>query len=67
MSGSWTREEFEVATGAKNEVDLSRSEADHFHLYRLFDFRKEPHLFSFRGAVDNHCHLDPITFHARFS
>ena len=51
----------------KNEVALSRSEADHFHLYRLFDFRKEPHLFSFRGAVDNHCHLDPVTFCARFS
>jgi hypothetical protein len=51
----------------KNEVDLSRSETDRFHLYRLFEFRKEPHLFSFRGAVDNHCHLDPITFHARFS
>ncbi len=51
----------------KNEVQLSRSEADHFHLYRLFDFRKEPHLFTFRGAVDDHCHLDPITYHARFS
>jgi Domain of unknown function (DUF3883) len=23
----------------RNEVDLSRTEADHFHLYRLFDFR----------------------------
>ncbi len=51
----------------RNEVDLSRTEANHFHLYRLFDFRKEPHLFSFRGAVDKHCHLDPITYHARFS
>lgn len=51
----------------KNEVDLSRSETDHFQLYRLFEFRKEPHIFSFRGAVDNHCHLDPITFRARFS
>lgn len=51
----------------KNEVDLSCFKADHFHLYRLYDFRKEPHLFSFRGAVDKHCHLDPITFRARFS
>ncbi len=51
----------------RNEVDLSRSDADHFHLYRLFDFRKEPHLFSFRGAVETHCHLDPITYQARFS
>lgn len=50
-----------------NEVALSRSETDHFHLYRLFDFRKEPHLFSFRGPVDRHCHLDPITYQARFS
>lgn len=51
----------------RNEVDLSRSEAENFHLYRLFDFRKEPHLFSFRGAVDIHCHLHPITYYARFS
>lgn len=51
----------------RNEVDLSRSEVDHFHLYRLFDFRKEPHLFSLRGPVDKHCHLDPITFQAHFS
>lgn len=51
----------------RNEVDLSHSKADNFHLYRLFDFRKEPHLFSFRGQVDRHCHLDAITFQARFS
>lgn len=51
----------------RNELDLSRSEADHFHLYRLFDFRKEPRLFKFRGAVDEHCHLDPLTYQARFS
>lgn len=51
----------------RNEVELSRSEAAHFHLYRLFDFRKEPRLFSFRGEVEKHCHLDPITYHARFS
>jgi len=51
----------------RNEVELSRSETDRFHLYRLFDFRKDPRLFSFCGAVEKHCHLDPITFHARFS
>ncbi len=51
----------------RNEINLSRSEAERFHLYRLFDFRKEPHLFSFRGNVDKHCHLDPITYRARFT
>jgi len=51
----------------RNEVELSRSEAELFHLYRLFDFRKEPRLFSLRGPVDQHCRLDPITFQARFA
>jgi len=51
----------------RNEVEFSRSEKDYFHLYRLFDFRKEPHLFSFRGKVDQYCHLDPMTYQARFS
>ena len=37
----------------RNEVDLSRTEAEHFHLYRLFDFRKEPRLFKFRGTYCN--------------
>lgn len=50
----------------RNEVELSRSETELFHLYRLFEFRKEPRLFSLRGPVDMHCRLDPITFRARF-
>lgn len=51
----------------KNEVELSRSKADLFQLYRLFEFRKEPRMFSLAGAVDQHCYLDPITFRGRFS
>ena len=51
----------------KNEVELSQAQADLFHLYRLFEFRKEPRLFSLKGAVDQHCYLDPITFQGRFS
>ena len=51
----------------QNEVSVSRTESAHFHLYRLFEFRKEPHLFSIQGAIDDHCHLDPVTYRARFS
>jgi hypothetical protein len=51
----------------KYEVDFSRSQSDYFHLYRVFEFRKEPRLFSLKGAVDKHCHLDPITFQGKFS
>ena len=52
---------------SKGEVNFSKAEKDHFHLYRVFDFRNDPRLFSFRGAVDEHCHLDPISYSARFS
>ena len=51
----------------KFEVEFSRNQSDYFHLYRVFEFRKEPRLFSLKGAVDTHCHLDPITYQGRFS
>lgn len=52
---------------SRSEVELSRSESELFHLYRLFEFRKEPRLFSLRGPIDRHCHLDPIIFQTCFS
>jgi len=51
----------------RNEVGLSRSEIERFHIYRIFDFRKDPKVFSFRGPVEDHCRLDPLLFQARFS
>lgn len=51
----------------RNEVGLSKAETERFHIYRLFDFRKEPRVFSFRGPVDRYCKLDPLVFQARFS
>ena len=51
----------------KYEVEFSRTQSDVFHLYRVFEFRKEPRLFSLRGAIEKNCHLDPITFQGKFS
>ena len=51
----------------RSEVKLSRSKPDAFHVYRIFEFRKKPQLFSLHGVVDSHCNLDPVTFQARFS
>ncbi len=51
----------------KNELGFSKKEVDRFYIYRLFDFRKDPRLFSFRGSVDKHCKLDPLVFQASFS
>ena len=52
---------------SKYEVDFSRSQSESFHLYRVFEFRKEPRLFSLKGPVDTHCHLDALIFEGKFS
>ena len=51
----------------RNEVGLSKAETERFHIYRLFDFRKDPRFFLFCGPVDQYCKLDPLIFQARFS
>lgn len=55
---------FFVSSG---ELTLSKQAKDQFHLYRLFEFRKEPRLFDLPGQLDLHCVLDPITYRASFS
>jgi len=51
---------------SKNELAFSRVAAQQFHLYRLFEFRKQPRLFDLEGEVSNHCLLDPVSFRASF-
>lgn len=50
----------------RTESDVSREEADSYHLLRVFEFRKSPKLFSLRGAIESHCYLDPVTYRATF-
>lgn len=45
-----------------NEVAYSEEFQDQFHLYRLFEFRKLPKLFSLSGAIGSHCYMDPVSF-----
>ncbi|MBI3527209.1 MAG: DUF3883 domain-containing protein [Betaproteobacteria bacterium] len=51
---------------SKNEVEFSESFASQFQLYRLFEFRKEPKMFTLSSAVAKNCILDPISYLARF-
>ena len=51
----------------RNEVDFSKSFAKQSQLYRLFEFRKVPRMFSLPGAVSGNCVLDPVTYVGRFS
>ncbi len=51
---------------SRSEVEFSKSVAEQFHLYRLFQFRREPHMFSLRGLVTDNCLLDPVSYVASF-
>jgi len=48
-----------------NEVAVSAEHADMYHLFRLFDFRKRPRLFSLPGALQESCELSPVGYRAR--
>lgn len=50
---------------SKNEVEFSDKRSRDFHLYRLFDFEKEPRLFMLPGSLRQTCALDPVEFRAR--
>lgn len=52
---------------SKNELSFSQTAAQQFHLYRLFEFRKQPRLFDLAGEISNHCLLDPVSYRASFS
>ena len=48
----------------RNEVAVSREADEQFHLYRTFNFRKQPRLFSKQGPIDQSFRLEPFQFEA---
>lgn len=52
---------------SQNEAAFARENHDRFHLYRLFDFRRNPRLFDLQGAVERHCVMSPNSYICRFS
>ena len=51
---------------SNNELAFSKQAKDHFHLYRLFAFRKQPKFFDLPGRLDLNCRLNPVSFRADF-
>jgi hypothetical protein len=49
----------------RNEVATSEARAGQYHLYRLFEFRSSPRLYTLPGAIGATCHLSAATFVAR--
>lgn len=49
----------------RNELETSIARERQFHLYRLFDFRRDPRLYSVRGSLARKFQLEPISYRAR--
>lgn len=49
---------------SKNEVEVSQERAIDYHLYRLFNFAKQPKLYVLPGSLQKSCLLDPIQYSA---
>ncbi|MDD3926438.1 MAG: DUF3883 domain-containing protein [bacterium] len=47
-----------------NELFVSRECENRYYLYRLFDFRADPRLYTLSGALDKVCALEPVQFTA---
>lgn len=52
---------------SRNELARSERDAEQYQLYRLFDFRDRPRVFSLPGAIAGHCQLDAATYLARLA
>lgn len=51
---------------SRNETDFSAAFGEQFHLYRLFEFRRQPKMFDLSGRIQDKVRLDPVSYLARF-
>jgi Domain of unknown function (DUF3883) len=49
---------------SSNELVVSEARADRYHLYRLFEFRSAPRIFTLKGALSDTCRLAASTYMA---
>lgn len=52
---------------SRNEAEFSSTFAEQFHLYRLFEFRRQPRMFDLSGRIQDKVRLDPVSYLARFA
>ena len=52
---------------SRNELARSKADAPRYHLYRVFDFRDRPRVFSLHGAITSHSRLDATSYLAQLA
>ncbi len=50
---------------SRNEVDVSKAQAEVYRVHRVFTFEKNPRLFILNGSLDRVCRLTPVQYLAR--
>lgn len=50
---------------SRNELSVSRSQAERYHLYRLFSFARAPRFFNVQGQIDRGFSIEPVEWEAR--
>lgn len=50
---------------SRTEVAVSAERSDGYHLYRVFNYRRAPRLFTLPGSLRDTCDLDPTVYVAR--
>lgn len=50
---------------SRNELEVSRAETKRYCLYRVYEFRVRPFLFTLHGSLSNTCRLDPASYLAK--
>jgi hypothetical protein len=64
-----TREQHErmwskIYAGTSNEVRCSEDVPHQHHLFRVFDFGREPRFYILHGSLRDLCQLDPVLYRA---
>lgn len=49
-----------------NELEFSKEVGEQFYLYRVFQFRQGPRLFTLTGDLAQHVYLKPTDYRASF-
>lgn len=50
----------------KGEYDFSKLKRDKYYFYRVFNFNKEPKIFTKNGSIDSICNYYPVNFKGYF-
>lgn len=62
-TNGWERTPFHIS---RNELEVAEEHRDHWHLFRLYEFARDPKAFELRPPLETHVSLTATSFVAKF-